>query len=321
MKKTVKRAVALALSATLVFSLATGCQNKKKAKYNIGICQLVQHDALNAATEGFKKALEDKLGDDVSFDVQNAQGDSVNCVTIMGSFTAAKKDLILANATPALQAAHNATATIPILGTSVTDYGAALDMTIKDGKTGINISGTSDLAPLDKQAELFKTLLPDAKKVGILYCSAEANSKFQAVEIAKELKKLGIETKDYVFTDSNDIAAVCTSAVSNCDALYIPTDNTAASNKQLIDSIARPKKCPIIAGEVSICMGCGIATVSIDYYDLGYETGLMAYDILVNKKDIKTMEIKYSPKVTYQYNETICKELNIKVPDNFEVAK
>ena len=322
MKKTLKKVLALALGTTMALSLAScGSSSKEGDTYNIGICQLVQHDALDAATKGFKDALKEKLGDKVKFDEQNAQGDSATCATIVNSFVSAKVDLILANATAPLQAAANATEDIPILGTSITDYATALDFDDFTGSTGINVSGTCDLAPLDKQAEMLHELFPDAKKVGIIYCSAEPNSKFQADKITGYLKEYDITCTNYSFVDSNDISAVVNGAVQNSDVIYIPTDNTAASNTGVIDSIARPAGVPIIAGEQGICKGCGVATLSISYYDIGYESGLMAYEILVNGADIKTMDIKYAPKVVKQYNKEICEELNVTIPDDYEAIE
>ena len=205
LKKLVSAVTALSVVAALCASLS-GCGEKKSDKYKVGICQLAQHEALDASTQGFKDALKEKLGDKVTFDEQNAAGEPATCTTIVNQFVSGKVDLIFANATGALQAAVSATDSIPIVGTSVTDYATALEMKDWSGKTGINVTGTSDLAPLDKQAEMFKELLPNAKKVGILYCSGEANSKYQATEIAKYFKKLGIETKEYTSADSNDLA-------------------------------------------------------------------------------------------------------------------
>ena len=281
--------------------------------YQIGICQLVQHNALDAATKGFKEALVDELGEEnVKFDEKNASGDSATCTTIANQFVSDGKDLILANATASLQAAAAATDTIPILGTAVTDYATALDLSDWTGTTGRNISGTSDLAPLDQQADLLHEMFPDAKNVGILYCSAEPNSVYQAKQIEKSLDKYGYKYTEYSFSDSNDVASVTTSACSGSDVLYIPTDNT-----EIIKNIAVPAKTPIIAGEEGICSGCGVATLSISYYDLGYETGKMAAEILTKGTDISTMEVQSAPKVTKEYNAAICKELNIKVPDGY----
>ena len=287
-----KRILAAVLSCALIATslmAVTGCSDettkKEDGTYTVGICQLVQHPALDAATEGFKKALTEKLGDKVTFDEQNASGDSATCTTIVNQFKSSNVDLIMANATPALQAAASATADIPILATSITEYGVALGIDNFDGKTGINVSGTSDLAPLDKQAAMFKELLPDAKSIGIVYCSNEANSKYQVNVVKAELEKAGLTVTEYSFADSNDIAQVVTKACEEVDALYIPTDNKCADNAELINSIAEPAKKPIIAGEEGICKGCGIATLSISYSTIGYNTGLMAYEILVNGKN------------------------------------
>ncbi len=285
--------------------------------YNIGICQLVQHDALDAATKGFQDSLKESLGDKVSFDVQNAQGDSPTCATIVNQFVANNDDLILANATAPLQSAAAATNSIPILGTSVTDYSVALDISDWKGTTGKNVSGTSDLAPLDKQAEMLKELFPDAKKVSLLYCSAEPNSKYQVDKIKEYLEGYGYSCEYFSFVDSNDIAAVTTGAVDNSDVIYIPTDNTAASNTEVIKNICLPAKKPIITGEEGICKGCGVATLSISYYDIGRKTGEMAYDVLVNGADISKMEIAYAPNVSKKYNKEICEKLGITVPKDY----
>lgn len=292
--------------------------NRAKA-YTIGILQQLEHPALDAATDGFRDALKELLGgDNVIFDVQNAQGEQANCATISNSFVSSGYDLILANATTALQCASAATSSIPVLGTSVTDYATALDIDNWSGTTGTNVSGTSDLAPLDQQEDMLTELFPDAKTVGILYCSAEPNSVYQASQFAKYLEEDGISYKEYTASDSNDIASVVQSAVSEVDVIYIPTDNTMAGNTETINNIALPAGVPIIAGEEGICSGCGVATLSISYYDIGYAAGLMAYDILVNGTDISGMEIQYSEAVTKKYNADICEKLNITLPDGYE---
>lgn len=262
--------------------------------------------------------LKDKLGDDVSFDEQNAAGDASTCSTICTKFVTNDYDLILGNATAALQAASAATDSIPILGTSITDYATALDMSDWSGTTGKNISGTTDLAPLDEQAKCIKELFPDAKNIGIIYCSSEPNSIYQSTTITKYLEDEGYTVKEYTFSDSNDVAAVTQSACDASDAIYIPTDNTAASCTEAINNVASQAKKPIFAGEEGIAKGCGVATLSISYYDLGYTTGEMAYDILVNGTDIKTMEVKSAPKFTKEYLPDRAKELGITVPDGYE---
>ena len=289
-----------------------------EATYTVGIVQLVQHVALDAATQGFQDALTEKLGDRVTFDYQNASGESAQCNTIVNSFVSKNVDLIMANATPALQAAAAATSDIPILGTSITEYGVALGIDDFSGVTGSNVSGTSDLAPLDQQAQIIIDNFPDAKNVGLLYCSAEQNSKYQVEVVKAELEKAGVTATLFPFSDSNDINSVCTAAVAASDLIYVPTDNTAASAASTIDGICRPAKIPVVCGEEGICAGCGTFTLTIDYYDLGYATGLMAFRVLETGEDISTMAIEYAPKFTKKYNAEICEELGVTVPDDFE---
>ena len=288
--------------------------------YTIGICQLVEHEALDAATQGFQDALTDEFGDAVTFDLENAQNDSNTCSTIINGFVSSGVDMILANATPALQAAAAGTSDIPILGTSVTEYGVALEIDDFNGTVGGNISGTSDLAPLDQQAAMVKEWFPDAKKVGLLYCSAEANSQYQVDVVKVELETLGYECQLYAFSDSNDLSAVCNTAAGECDVIYVPTDNTVASNTGIIDNICRPAGIPVIAGEEGICAGCGVATLSISYYDLGYTTGQMAVKILKGEADIAEMPIEYTD-VTKKYNKAICEELDLTVPEGYEAIE
>lgn len=290
--------------------------SKKDAKYTIGICQLVQHDALDAATQGFKDALVEAFGDDVAFDEQNAQGDSNTCSTIVNSFVSNGVDLILANATPALQAAAAGTNEIPILGTSVTEYGVALGIEDFDGTVGGNISGTSDLAPLEEQAEMLHELFPNKKNVGLLYCSAEANSQYQVDVVQASLEELGYTCKQYAFSDSNDLSSVVTTASSESDVIYVPTDNTVASNTEIINNICLPEFVPVVTGEEGICVGCGVATLSISYYDLGVKTGEMAVEVL-NGADISTMPISYAPEFTKKYNADICATIGITIPEDY----
>ena len=270
-----KRITSLILALALALSLClTGCGSQggdtqepaeentgsDDAKYTVGICQLVQHDALDAAA--------------------------------------------------------SATSDIPILGTSITAYGVALDMDDFNGTVGGNISGTSDLADLEKQAAMITEWFPQAKKVALLFCSAEPNSRYQIEEVAKHLADAGIETAEYAFTDTNDVASVTQAACDYADVIYIPTDNTAAANTEAIANVLIPAGVPAICGEEGICSGCGVATLSISYYDLGKTTGQMAARILTGEADISTMPIEYTT-ATPKYNPTICEALGITPLDGY----
>lgn len=287
-------------------------------KFTVGVLQLVQHPALDAATQGFVDVLKETYGDNVPIDSQNAAGDSATCATIANTFVSNKYDLIMANATPALQAAAAATSDIPVLGTSVTEYGVALGIDNFSGTVGTNVSGTSDLAPLDQQAAMFAEILPDAKKIGILYCSGEPNSVYQADVVKDALEKAGDTVTVYTFTDSNDVASVAQTACSENDALYIPTDNTAASCAETIDNVAKPAGVPIIVGEEGICKGCGIATLSIDYTQLGRKTGEMAVKILNGEEKVSEMPIEYYDNPVKEYDKDRCEALGITVPDGYQ---
>jgi len=301
----------------LTMTACGGAAAADDGKYYIGICQLVTHDALDAATNGFMDAVKAELGEEnVKFDLQNAAGDSNTCSSIANAFVAAEVDLIMANATPALQNAQAATADIPILGTSVTEYGVALDIADFTGTVGGNVSGTSDLAPLEDQAAMLQEWFPDAKTVGLLYCSAEPNSKYQVDTIQALLEGKGYECKMFAFADSNDMPAVTNAACEYADVIYVPTDNAVASATDIIDGICRPAGVPIIAGEEGICGGCGVATLSISYYDLGYTTGQMAAKILKGEADISTMAIEYAPAVK-KYNPEICDALGLTAPEGY----
>ena len=330
MKKIVSVAMAAAMAAALAgcggaasssapaSSAAASVADSAAAKtYTVGICQLVQHEALDAATQGFKDALTAKLGDAVKFDEQNASGDSANCATIVNGFVSNNVDLILANATAPLQAAAQATATIPVLGTSVTDYATALDISDWTGTVGNNISGTSDLAPLDQQAAMIQELFPDAKNVGLLYCSAEPNSVYQCDVMEGYLTDMGFTVSRYAFTDTNDVTSVSQTAADASDVIYIPTDNTAASNTEAIANVVLPAKVPAVTGEEGICSGCGVATLSISYYDLGYATGEMAAKILTEGADVSAMPVQYAPNVTKKYNAANCEALGLTIPDDY----
>ena len=242
------------------------------------------------------------------------------CNTIVNSFVSSGYDLIMANGTSALQAAQAGTADIPILGTSVTEYGVALGIDGFDGTVGGNVSGTSDLAPLDEQAQMLADLFPVAEypNVGMLYCSAEPNSAYQVEQVSSFLTEMGYTCTDYSFSDSNDLATVVTSASTACDVIYVPTDNTAASNTEIIQNICLPAGVPIIAGEEGICGGCGVATLSISYYDLGYATGEMAVKVLSGEADIAEMPIEYAPNFTKKYNAANAEALGVAIPEDYE---
>ena len=322
-----KRWIALGLAAAMAVSMTACTSNTKNEsgdssntadkKFTVGICQLATHPALDAATKGFREQLEKELPGQVEFKEQNAAGDSNTCTTIVNGFVASKVDLILANATASLQAATAATNTIPILGTSVTEYGVALNIKDFTGTVGTNVSGTSDLAPLAQQAAMLKEWFPDKKNVGLLYCSAEPNSQYQVDTVQKELEKLGYTCKQYAFSGTNDVASIAQAAADASDVLYVPTDNTGASNAGVVDNICRPAKVPVIAGEEGICSGCGVATLSISYYDLGVATGKMAAKILKGESKVSEMPIEYAPQFTKKYNKTICDALGLKVPDGY----
>ncbi len=320
-----KKLISLVLAAAMMLGAGSAVTAKAEGEktYTVGICQLVQHAALDAATQGFMDALTEKLGDNVKFDLQNAQGETTMCSTIVTGFVANEYDLIMANATPALLAAVAATDTIPILGTSVTDYGTALaidDMDATKG-TGINVSGTSDGVPAQQYADTVMELVPDAKNVAVLYCSAEPNSVLQADQFVACMDEKGVKTTVYTFTDSNDIQAVVTTAVEGADAMYIPTDNTAASNMTIISNVCGGVNLPIICGEEGMCGAGGLATVSISYYDIGHVCGEMAYDILVNGADVSTMPIGYAASPAKKYNPDYAATIGFEMPEGYEAIE
>ena len=320
-RKKIRTTGSLILLAALVSTLsACGSQEDAKkddGKYQIGICQWEQHAALDEATKGFQEALADKLGDEVTFDVQIAQGSTQDCQEILNGFVADEADLIMANATSALMAASQATNTIPIVATSITDYGTALNMREWTGASGINVTGTSDLAPIESQADMIMELVPEAEKVGILYCSAETNSIYQAQKMSSILTDKGITIGTYTIADKTELEKAAQKAASECDVLYIPTDNTIASQADTLKDILISAKVPMIAGEEGLCEA-GIATLSISYYDIGHTAGEMAYEILVEGKDPGEIEVRYAENVTKKYNPENCEALGITVPDDYE---
>ena len=293
--------------------------NPDKEKYVVGIAQFVPHAALDAATNGFKSkltALLTEAGRQVEYVETNAAGEVANCPTIISSLVSKDVDLIMANATPCLSAAYTATSTIPVLATSITDYGVACEIEVVDGKTKTNVSGTSDLAPLDGQVSTMLELLPSANKFGIVYSANEANSKFQVNEVKKHLEAAGKTVTTYPISGSEVLLSVCNAAAASEDAIYIPTDNFCAENCETINPIFEGAHKPVFAGESGICKGCGFATLSIDYTRLGEITGEMAFNVLLGKEDIREYAIKYDTDVKKLYVASRCSALGIEIPAN-----
>ena len=317
-----KKLLEVLLVVLMVLTLSA-CSNNQTSDepltdpiFKVGVVQLVQHDALDAATQGFKDELEKEFSN-IVIDVKNASGDSANCSTIVNGFVSDGYDLIMANATPALQAAVAATEDIPILGTSVTEYGVALGLDNFDKVVGGNVSGTSDLAPLEDQAQMIIDLIPDAKSVGIIYCSSEANSVYQVKVVSEYLEGKGISVEAKSFVDSNDISQVVESLCSSVDALYLPTDNQVASCSETINNITLEKKIPVICGEEGTCVSSGVATLTINYYDLGVLTGRMAGQVLRGEANISEMPIQYFENPVKKYNADICSALGIEIPSDY----
>ncbi|HIQ79469.1 MAG TPA: ABC transporter substrate-binding protein [Candidatus Scatomorpha intestinavium] len=316
-----RKLLSAALAATMALTLAACGSEEQSADnpdaYTIGICEQMEHVSLSEATRGFKAALTELLGEgNVVFQEQNAGGEQTNCTTIMNGFISDGVDLILANATWPLQAAASATADIPILGTSVTDYGTALGIEDFSGTVGGNISGTSDLVDLEAQAEVLHELFPNAKTVGLLYCSGEPNSVYQIETVRGYLEPMGYTCEVYAFTDVNDLASVTQTACDNCDVIYIPTDNTVAANTETVANVVIPVGVPVVGGDPGICSGCGVATIATDYYELGRLTGEMAAQILQGEADISTLAVQYGP-MQKLYNSANCEALGVSVPEDY----
>ena len=316
-----RKLLSAALAATMALTLAACGSEEQSADnpdaYTIGICEQMEHVSLSEATRGFKDALTELLGEgNVVFQEQNAGGEQTNCTTIMNGFISDGVDLILANATWPLQAAASATADIPILGTSVTDYGTALGIEDFSGTVGGNISGTSDLVDLEAQAEVLHELFPDAKTVGLLYCSGEPNSVYQIETVRGYLEPMGYTCEVYAFTDVNDLASVTQTACDNSDVIYIPTDNTVAANTETVANVVIPAGVPVVGGDPGICSGCGVATIATDYYELGRLTGEMAAQILQGEADISTLAVQYGP-MQKLYNSANCEALGVSVPEDY----
>ena len=306
-----KKLIAIVLVLTLCLSMAAcaGESGKAGADFTVGICQLMEHESLDKATEGFKAALTAALeaeGKTVAFDEQVAGGSDL-CTTVVGTFTAKNVDLILANATPALLAAANATTSIPVLGTSVTDYSDTFS-----GNIPANVSGTSDAVPFDEQAQMMiDTLkLVAGDQVGVLYCSDESNSKIQYEAVKALFEAAGIIVKAYTFSETTELQTLVTNACGECKAIYVPSDNTVADNDGIVGTVCEEKKIPVYTSYGGkICY----ASLAIDYYALGEQTGKMAAEILLGKKTPADIEIAtLTPSVVY--NEELCNALNIEIP-------
>ena len=298
----------------------TGDAAAEGAKYSVGIIQQMEHGALDAATKGFQDKLTELLGDEVAFDYKNAQGEQTNCTTIATKFVSDGVDLIMANATTALQSAAAATADIPIVGTSVTDYVTAGVVDSNDAP-GRNVTGVSDLSSIDAQIDVLLQFCEADTKVAVVYCSAEPNSIYQADLAAAYLEKLGRDHAVYTVADSNEIQAVMTNAVGECGAVYIPTDNTLANNMEIVKNVTVPAGVVSFAGAEAMCQEGALSTLSISYYDLGVRAGEMAYEILVNDADPAAMPIAFvSEGITPKYNADIAAELGVTVPEGMEAV-
>lgn len=309
-----KRLLALVMTTLILLSVLAGCGTAEapdtgKNGYRIGIVQLMQHIALDQATQGFQDALTEKLGDQVSFDVQLASGETTNCTTIVTKFVNDDVDLIMGNATPAVIAAKEATATIPIIGTSVTDYVSPEAAIVASNEApGANVTGYSDMSDIAAHVELTQKLVPDAKTVAIVYCSAEPNSVIQGNQAEEQYKAAGLTTVTLTASDVTTISTVVAAACEQADVIYIPTDNLFAENMESVKNIAEPAKIPVICGEGGMVNSGGTASVAIDYYVLGYRAGEMAYEILVNGASPATTPIGF---MTADDMELVINEENI----------
>ena len=303
----------LLFTLTLVLALSfTGC-GENSSVYTVGICEYTDHAAQSEVVKGFTDYLNEKMGSEVKFNIQNAANDSSLASTIINTFVSNDVDLILADNTQSLQIAANTTFDTPILGAAITDYTSALNMS----PDGINVSGTSDLAPLDVQSEMITELFPEADTVGLIYCSSEVNSLYQVNAVQEYLSLKGINAKEYSFSDANDLPLVLEKATDEVDVIYLPTDNTLASCIETVNNICLEKKVPIITGEEGMCRVAGVATISIDYYALGRKTGEMAYRVLKEGADVSNMPVEYSENVTKLYNKEICDEFGIEIPEDY----
>lgn len=320
-----KKFLAAAAACLMVAGLAA-CGNKPSTPSNpdekvfqIGIVQLVEHPALDEATRGFKEFLTEKLGDKVQFSVQNAQGEQTNCTTIVNQFVSSKVDLIMANATNAVKAAREATSDIPIVGTSVTDY-VSSGLVASNEAPGANVTGASDMNPVNVQVQLMKTLCPEVKTVGIVINSGEENSAIQAEEAKTAFEAEGFAVKIYSVADTNEIQTVVTAACNEVDAFYEPTDNLIAANVPTMSNITTAAGKPVICGEGGMCESGFLATYAISYYELGRAAGEQAFNILVNGADPATTPIFFFDvsNLSLVINEENAAELGITIPEELK---
>ena len=320
-----KKFLAAAAACLMVAGLAA-CGNEPSTPSNpdekvfqIGIVQLAEHPALDEATRGFKEFLTEKLGDKVQFNVQNAQGEQTNCTTIVNQFVSSKVDLIMANATNAVKAAREATSDIPVVGTSVTDY-VFSGLVASNEAPGANVTGASDMNPVNVQVQLMKTLCPEVKTVGIVINSGEENSAIQAEEAKTAFEAEGFTVKIYSVADTNEIQTVVTAACNEVDAFYEPTDNLIAANVPTMSNITTAAGKPVICGEGGMCDSGFLATYAISYYELGRAAGEQAYNILVNGADPATTPIFFFDvsNLSLVINEENAAELGITSPEELK---
>ncbi len=310
-----KKLLAVLLSLTLILACGAAYAEDKPV---IGIIQQMDHVALNAARDGFVKALEDNGfvdGETITLDIQNGQGDQSNLATIADRFISEKADLVLAIATTAATTMAGKTESIPILGTAITDYVSA-KLVESNEKPGYNVSGTSDMNPVSAQIELLKKLAPEAKTVGVLFTSGETNSVIQAAMAKEAIEAQGMTYVEGTATNTNDVQQAVQQLVGKCDAIYLPTDNVMASSMPIIYGVTAESKTPVICGESGMVYNGGLATLGISYFQLGYETGLMAVEVL-GGADISEMPIRFATEgFEYAINKTVADEIGLEIPDD-----
>lgn len=333
-----KKTLAVVLCVLMVCVFGAGCAQQSDApsqqpdasdgastapdgeKYKIGIIQYMDHVALDSAREGFLAALKDNgytEGENLELDYQNAQGDQSNLSTISKSFVSQDMDLVLGIATPAVQSIAGETETIPVVGTAVTDYTSA-KLAKSDDAPGYNVTGTSDMNPIEEQIELLQQLCPDAKTVGVLYTSSEDNSVLQAGLAKQYIEAAGLEYVEMTVTGTNDVQQATQAIVKKCDVIYVPTDNTFASAMPTVYGVVSESKTPVICGEAGMVESGGMATLGINYYDLGYQTGLMAIKILKGEAEPATMPIEKAQKFDYAISKEFVDAIGLEVPDELQ---